>query len=96
MVPPRIILYGLLTQTDKFELVQYHIYSSSLGARWSCQTDENSHQIAGTASIYALNNWRHSARAAARLSVKLVSETIVQLYLQKDRFRDRFYILEPK
>ena len=30
------------------------------------QTNENSHRIAGAALIYALNNWRHSARAAAR------------------------------
>ena len=36
-----------------------------------CQTNENSHQIAGAALIYALNNWRHSVRAAVRLSLKL-------------------------
>jgi hypothetical protein len=39
-----------------------------------CQTNENSHQIAGAALIYALNSWRHSARAAVRLSLKLSRE----------------------
>jgi len=33
-----------------------------------CQTNENSHRIAGAALIYALNSWRHSVRAAARFS----------------------------
>jgi len=40
-------------------------------SRWCCQTNENSHQIAGAAWTYALNSWRHSARAAVRLSLKL-------------------------
>jgi len=39
-----------------------------------CQTNENSHRIAGAAGIYALNNWRHSVRAAVRLSLKLSRE----------------------
>ena len=39
-----------------------------------CQTNENSHQIAGAALTYALNSWRHSARAAVRLSLKLSRE----------------------
>ena len=39
-----------------------------------CQTNENSHQIAGAALIYALNSWRHSVRAAARFSLKLSRE----------------------
>ena len=39
-----------------------------------CQTNENSHQIAGAALIYALNSWRHSVRAAVRLSLKLSRE----------------------
>jgi len=39
-----------------------------------CQTNENSHQIASTAWIYALNSWRHSVRAAVRLSLKLSRE----------------------
>ena len=39
-----------------------------------CQTNENSHRIAGAALIYALNSWRHSARAAVRLSLKLSRE----------------------
>ena len=38
--------------------------------RGCCQTNENSHQIVGMAFIYALNNWRHSARAAARFRSK--------------------------
>jgi hypothetical protein len=38
------------------------------------QLNANTHQIAGTASIYALNNCRHSARAAVRFSLKLVRE----------------------
>ena len=42
--------------------------------RRCCQTNENSHQIAGAALIYALNSWRHSARAAVRLSLKLSRE----------------------
>ena len=37
-------------------------------------TNENSHRIAGAALIYALNSWRHSARAAVRLSLKLSRE----------------------
>jgi len=41
---------------------------------WCCQTNENSHQIAGAALIYALNSWRHSVRAAARFSLKLSRE----------------------
>jgi len=32
---------------------------------WCRQTAKNSHRIAGTAWTYKLNNWRHSARAAA-------------------------------
>ena len=39
-----------------------------------CQTNENSHRIAGAALIYALNSWRHSVRAAVRLSLKLSRE----------------------
>ena len=39
-----------------------------------CQTNENSHRIAGAALINALNSWRHSARAAVRLSLKLSRE----------------------
>ena len=39
-----------------------------------CQTNENSHRIAGAALIYALNSWRHSVRAALRLSLKLSRE----------------------
>ena len=39
-----------------------------------CQTNENSHRIAGAALIYALNSWRHSARAAVRLNLKLSRE----------------------
>ena len=31
-----------------------------------CQTNDCKHRIASTAYIYALNNQRHSARAAAR------------------------------
>jgi len=38
-----------------------------------CQTNENSHQIASAAWIYALNNWRHSARAAARFSLNVLT-----------------------
>ena len=47
-----------------------------LEKRWNgcCQTNENSHWIAGAALIYALNSWRHSARAAVRLSLKLSRE----------------------
>ena len=41
---------------------------------WCCQTNENSHRIAGAALIYALNSWRHSARAAVRLILKLSRE----------------------
>ena len=44
------------------------------GAERCCQTNENSHRIAGAALIYALNSWRHSARAAVRLSLKLSRE----------------------
>ena len=33
-----------------------------------CQTNENSHRIAGAALIYALNSWRHSVRAAVAAS----------------------------
>ena len=36
-----------------------------------CQTNENSHQIAGAACIYALNTWRHSEKAAVRFSLQL-------------------------
>ena len=39
-----------------------------------CQTNENSHRIAGAALIYALNSWRHSVRAAVRLILKLSRE----------------------
>ena len=39
-----------------------------------CQTNENSHRIACAALIYALNSWRHSVRAAVRLSLKLSRE----------------------
>ena len=39
-----------------------------------CQTNGNSHQLASAAWIYALNNWRHSARAAVRLNLKLSRE----------------------
>ena len=39
-----------------------------------CQTNENSHRIAGAALIYALNSWRHSVRAAVRMSLKLSRE----------------------
>ena len=39
-----------------------------------CQTNENSHRIAGAALIYALNSWRHSVRAAVRLNLKLSRE----------------------
>jgi len=41
---------------------------------WCCQTNENSHRTACAALIYALNSWRHSARAAVRLSLKLSRE----------------------
>ena len=41
---------------------------------WCCQTNENSHRIAGAALIYALNSWRHSVRAAVRLILKLSRE----------------------
>ena len=40
----------------------------------SCQTNENTLQITSIAQLYALNNCRHSARAAARFSLKLVRE----------------------
>ena len=40
----------------------------------ACQTNENSHRIAGAALIYALNSWRHSVRAAVRLILKLSRE----------------------
>ena len=40
----------------------------------SCQTNANKHRIAGAALIYALNSWRHSVRAAVRLSLKLSRE----------------------
>ena len=36
-----------------------------------CQTNENSHRIASAACIYALNNWRHSEKAAVRFSLQL-------------------------
>ena len=39
-----------------------------------CQTKENSHQIARADLTYALNNWRHSVRAADRLILKLSRE----------------------
>jgi len=39
-----------------------------------CQTTSNSHRIAVAAWTYALNNWRHSVRAAVRLSLKLSRE----------------------
>ena len=39
-----------------------------------CQTNENSHRIACAALIYALNSWRHSVRAAVRLTLKLSRE----------------------
>jgi len=41
---------------------------------WCCQTNENSHRIACAALIYALNSWRHSVRAAVRLTLKLSRE----------------------
>ena len=47
---------------------------SVLHPQWCCQTNENSHQIACAALIYALNSWRHSVRAAARFSLKLSRE----------------------
>ena len=43
-------------------------------SRGCCQTNENSHRIACAALIYALNSWRHSVRAAVRLSLKLSRE----------------------
>ena len=56
----RIYLYGYLNQVQS--------------SRRCCQTNENSHRIAGAALIYALNSWRHSVRAAVRLSLKLSRE----------------------
>lgn len=40
----------------------------------SCQNNENTHRIAGTAYAYAINNCRHSARAVAQFSLKLMRE----------------------
>jgi len=40
----------------------------------SCQNNENTHRIAGTAYAYAINNCRHSVRTAARFSLKLMRE----------------------
>ena len=44
------------------------------GSQGCCQTNENSHRIACAALIYALNSWRHSVRAAVRLTLKLSRE----------------------
>ena len=58
----------------KHALALYDTQQANDGVERCCQTNENSHQIAGAALIYALNSWRHSARAAVRLSLKLSRE----------------------
>jgi len=63
----------VITDTDAIE---GKAVAHKLGdaCQWCCQTNENSHQIAGAARIYALNSWRHSVRAADRLILKLSRE----------------------
>jgi len=60
------------------EILSYYKYKFNQLLNWHiwrcCQTNENSHQIASAAWTYTLNNWRHSARAAVRLSLKLSRE----------------------
>ena len=52
----------------------FQLYSRPFADGRCCQTNENSHRIACAALIYALNSWRHSVRAAVRLSLKLSRE----------------------
>ena len=48
----------------------WHTWMGHYADQRCCQTNENSHRIAGAALIYALNSWRHSVRAAVRLSLR--------------------------
>ena len=57
-----------------FELAPYLEEGRKQLHEGCCQTNENSHRIAGAALIYALNSWRHSVRAAVRLILKLSRE----------------------
>ena len=65
--------YRVLSQKEAWESITP---AKDLLKTWKrcCQTNENSHQIAGAAWTYALNSWRHSARAAVRLSLKVSRE----------------------
>ena len=58
------------SKNGKLQSIDKDAFKLELGC---CQTNENSHRIAGAALIYALNSWRHSVRAAVRLSLEIVS-----------------------